>query len=535
MIVTISRIQHRMGLQEDLPQLAPGELGWAIDTRRLYIGNGAVEDGAPPAYTDPNNTEIITEHSIDEIIGTFPLYQYEGNGTVTLITGPNALNPVYRTIQDRLDDYVSVKAFGASGDGSTDDTAAINKALYELYVHDNTNFNKKILLFPAGDYQITGDLVKVPRNARIMGEGMDCTFITQTDSSINGVLFIADSLQQTGVAIGTNGASYPGNNNISNLTLRHINRTYDIVKMDMSTDVIFDSVKFENDWNTGDGATSGAQAVNIISSNSAYLTTNIKFNNCEFYGHEYVNRLDYDAVNVIFNNCKFNMCYRVASIGENITGSGSRIKAAYGYRIVNSYFDKIYESAIKTFPNVHSVTSANNYFYNVGNSNTSITGYNYDIIVFTDSGNISIGDFSEREDSNEVIKQVKLGDSGSMSVSANHGIYLNRYQSYPSQILTLANNTFVSTSTGIAKSYSYNDNLRINYTILRNNQIRFGEMQVTTGPFGLSLSESYEEPGSAVGVTFTVVSTGGSDYEIHYETTNTGFDAIFKYQINSMR
>jgi hypothetical protein len=101
-----------MGLQEDLPALAPGELGWAIDTRRLYIGNGAVEDGAPPAYTDPNNTEIITEHSIDEIIGTFPLYQYEGNGTVTLITGPNALNPVYRTIQDRLDDYVSVKAFG---------------------------------------------------------------------------------------------------------------------------------------------------------------------------------------------------------------------------------------------------------------------------------------------------------------------------------------------------------------------------------------------------------------------------------------
>ena len=81
----------------------------------------------------------------------------------------------------------------------------------------------------------------------------------------------------------------------------------------------------------------------------------------------------------------------------------------------------------------------------------------------------------------------------------------------------------------------YGLNLRINYTILRNEQIRFGEMQVTAGPFGLSLSESYEEPGSAVGVTLTVVSTGGSNYEIHYETTNTGFDAIFKYQINSMR
>jgi hypothetical protein len=39
-IVQISRIQHRRGLQQDLPQLASGELGWSIDERRLYIGNG---------------------------------------------------------------------------------------------------------------------------------------------------------------------------------------------------------------------------------------------------------------------------------------------------------------------------------------------------------------------------------------------------------------------------------------------------------------------------------------------------------------
>lgn len=42
-----SKIQIRRGLKENLPQLASGELGWAIDTQELYIGTGQVSEGAP--------------------------------------------------------------------------------------------------------------------------------------------------------------------------------------------------------------------------------------------------------------------------------------------------------------------------------------------------------------------------------------------------------------------------------------------------------------------------------------------------------
>ncbi len=56
-ITQISRIQHRRGLRESLPQLAAGELGWAVDTQELFIGNGTVSDGAP----ETGNTKIITE------------------------------------------------------------------------------------------------------------------------------------------------------------------------------------------------------------------------------------------------------------------------------------------------------------------------------------------------------------------------------------------------------------------------------------------------------------------------------------------
>jgi Major tropism determinant N-terminal domain len=59
-IVQISKIQQRRGLQQDLPQLAAGEIGWSIDARRIYIGNGTLDEGAPVE----GRTEILTEFSV---------------------------------------------------------------------------------------------------------------------------------------------------------------------------------------------------------------------------------------------------------------------------------------------------------------------------------------------------------------------------------------------------------------------------------------------------------------------------------------
>ena len=46
-ITQYTQINNRSGLQRDLPQLSTAELGWSVDTRRLYIGNGTLEEGAP--------------------------------------------------------------------------------------------------------------------------------------------------------------------------------------------------------------------------------------------------------------------------------------------------------------------------------------------------------------------------------------------------------------------------------------------------------------------------------------------------------
>jgi hypothetical protein len=67
---------------------------------------------------------------------------------------PAGTNAVTRTIQDKLRDVVSVKDFGAVGDGVTDDTAAVQAAL-------NTN---KSVYFPQGVYLV--DALTIPTAAR---------------------------------------------------------------------------------------------------------------------------------------------------------------------------------------------------------------------------------------------------------------------------------------------------------------------------------------------------------------------------------
>ena len=59
-VVQISRIQVRRGKKgvDNLPQLASGELGWAIDTQEFYVGNGSVSEGAPAV----GNTKVLTEN-----------------------------------------------------------------------------------------------------------------------------------------------------------------------------------------------------------------------------------------------------------------------------------------------------------------------------------------------------------------------------------------------------------------------------------------------------------------------------------------
>ena len=184
-VYQISRIQVRRGQANSgtgLPQLASGEMAWAIDTQQLYIGSGAVSEGAPAV----SNIRVLTAQDLGLQGNLLGLAQYVyGSSSSAITTGPNANSPVGRTVNTRLDDQITTADFGTLGDGSTDDTAALQRAINQLFLNpsqrswQNTNSAVKtrvILTMPPGNYY-TSDTLYIPSYTNLIGAGIDKTVI----------------------------------------------------------------------------------------------------------------------------------------------------------------------------------------------------------------------------------------------------------------------------------------------------------------------------------------------------------------------
>lgn len=403
-VVQISKIQVRRGQKNSnsgVPQLSSAEFAWTVDTQELFIGNGSVLEGAP--YV--GNTKILTEH--DNILDLASSYEFAS-------TDPSIVGTVQRSLQTKLDEYVSVSDFGASGDGATDNVAAFETAFTQLFRNANDTF-KKVLVVPNGTYLFSSDL-RVPSNAIIRGE-------TQTGAVLsfgsNNLRFItADGTELAGFS----STDRPENISFSNLT---INRTVGQTVLTGVRNALFDNVTFLGDYVLGEAVASlSTEPAAVFWQNILIGTrvTDIKFRNCQFEQNSIslkcIQTTAYETV-VRIEHCNF----FINHVSGYIEGVAGQINA---WQINDCEFEEVASQAFRATQGRGTFIQRSK-FKNCGNgTNTAADPQSYIVYFGEKTGNKVMNCTSDR--------QQAAGIVSSNTVNSVNEVYNSAYTSFVDRI-----------------------------------------------------------------------------------------------------
>ena len=564
-VVQISRIQHRRGLQENFPQLASAELGWSLDQRRLFIGNGTVEEGAPTTGV----TEILTEYS--DVLALSRSYTFKGLlAGFTVITGPDANNPIIRTLQDKLDDYVSVRDFGAIGDGVTDDTAAIQRALDNPLgsagAGGSVSFSHRTVHFPAGNYLITQTLL-MPPLTRLQGEGKTSTTIIARDiprqlttwtndvvpylTDTGAMIKMVDSAGQSGQdywarvdGIRPNGLEY----HISDMGFSQQETTYTqpVLQIDGGTTFVFKNCLFQGGLIDFDDDGSGADAYDtdrstsddksmaaiLLSGWSDYKAIrDVRIHDCEIVQCNYGIQIMGEVRNVEIMSSYFDKSYIHINIGTD--NPQYNIDEAYntiGISIVGNYFRFSGGPSIKSGTSSKYVSTSANQFSGAAYGSRAGDGPLGPAIEFNSSGHFSIGDQFDNFDAVDYgFPDVETNGYICTVVGANkNGITNGLSTEYQATSATLAD-AVTMTSVGVLNlDYNVSTNFSFAYTVTHNSQVRNGVLKVSNNSGSVTWEDEYTETGDAAFALQANATTG----DVEYTSTALGADAEITYKIN---
>ena len=529
-IVQVSRITNRKGLSDNLPQLAGAELGWATDTRQLYIGNGTLQDGAPVI----GNTEILTEFT--DLLLVAGTYTYRGEAAgYTVQTGPTSGSPVSLNLQNWLDQFASVLDFGAVGDGVTDDTEAINRALYQIYCRESNPQIRRSLFFPAGRYLVTESII-IPPYAMLYGEGINSSVIVLDTSSPTSTLseYVArfgDSLQQTGVNIGNNGATPPRDISISNMGFESL-ELVDVFLVEDAEQCTFVDVSFKGPLGEADLA----DAIDNIScvhfsSTLSLVCNNITFRRCTFGGTTWGIQTQNQVSGCLVTESTFDTHYQGVQLGDPSPVNGGPT----GFRILGNVFNNIYVEGIYIAASTVMNASGYNMFYDVGNHFNGTTAPASAVISFIGTNNVSVGDMFQRTTAySGTYPRIDINNGINIAFDGAAQTQQGTYVRQTGASATVANDAtnqviFTFNATAIRA-------VQINYTVVRDTGTRTGVYTIVAGTDNAGTGLTSNDTGyqnSVTGVTFGIQELAGQVSWLA-STTNTGIAATLHYSVTKL-
>lgn len=449
-VVQISKIQVRRGQKNNgigIPQLSSAEFAWAVDTQELYIGNGSLAEGAPAV----GNTMVLTEHT--NILELASSYSFGGSN-------PSILRSVPRSLQTKLDEYVSILDFddsGNIGDGSTDSVAAFEAAFEDLFSNTDPNL-RKVLTVPNGHYVFSSAL-KIPSTAIIRGETTEGVIL---DIGINNIVFVTE----TGLELAAfTGVNRPNNIDISNLTIQ---RSTGGIVLTGIADSKFTGIKFKGEYELGDTVediSTRDSAVYWENSLNDIKVDNISFNSCQFETTPLAIKCLQTVLldtSVSFKDCTF----FVNDVGVYVDGISTQ---GTNWTFDNCLFDEVANQAFLS-TNGQGTLFRDCEFRDCGNGTGSAANPVVEIVSFGESTNNRLIDCkSNRHQAaslTEVSTTVGLAEAFNASLAAfNNRNHFDIYLSDSAKPLI---------ALSAKNRYSY-----INYTLLLSTYTRAGKLTIT--------------------------------------------------------